>query len=262
MLTGALSSVNASFPAEVFRLVVVRAGLYDRAMTIGANLAEVSALIGDPARANMLAALMDGRALTAGELAYVAGIGASTASVHLAKLEAANLLTVVKQGRHRYFRLASSLVSRMLEGIMTFAAIAAPPRHRPRSAKDAAMRLARTCYDHLAGRLGVALSDALVARGHVVLGEDAGELTASGFKALELLGIQSAALRHNHKRVFCRPCLDWSERRPHLAGTIGAALATHCFERRWIDHIRDSRAVTITTTGQAGLRAAFGIDLG
>jgi len=146
---------------------------------VGTNLAEVSALIGDPARANILAALMDGRALTASELAYVAGVGASTTSAHLAKLHDANLLTVVKQGRHRYFRLASPLVSRMLEGIMTFAAIGSPPRYQPRTTNDAAMRLARTCYDHLAGWLGVALADALVARGHVVLGEDAGELTAS-----------------------------------------------------------------------------------
>jgi DNA-binding transcriptional ArsR family regulator len=230
-------------------------------MTIGANLAEVTALIGDPARANMLAALMDGRALTASELAYVAGVGAPTASAHLAKLHGANLLSVVKQGRHRYFRLASPLVSRMLEGIMTFAAIGSPPRYRPRTTNDTAMRLARTCYDHLAGRLGVALTDSLVEHGHVVLGEDAGELTATGVTALGRLGISPDALRHNHKRVFCRPCLDWSERRPHLAGAIGAALATHCFDHHWIEHIRDSRAVRITTAGRAGLRAAFGIDL-
>lgn len=230
-------------------------------MTLGANLAEVSALIGDPARANMLAALMDGRALTATELAYVAGIGAPTASAHLAKLHGANLLSVVKQGRHRYFRLASPLVSRMLEGIMTFAAIDAPQRYRPRTTNDTAMRFARTCYDHLAGRLGVALTDALVERGHVVLGEDAGELTATGVKTLGNLGIDVADLQHNHKRVFCRPCLDWSERRPHLAGTIGAALSAHCFEQHWIEHIRDSRAVRITPAGQTGLRQAFGIDL-
>ncbi|MBK8160153.1 MAG: helix-turn-helix transcriptional regulator [Rhodospirillaceae bacterium] len=230
-------------------------------MTQGSSLAEVTALIGDPARANMLAALMDGRALTASELAYVAGIGASTASAHLAKLQDANLLSVVKQGRHRYFRLASPLVSRMLEGIMTFAAIGSPPRYRPRTTNDMAMRLARTCYDHLAGRLGVALADALVARGHVVLGDDAGELTAAGVLALNGLGIAKDTLQHSPKRVFCRPCLDWSERRPHLAGAIGAALARHCFDNHWIEHIRDSRAVRITAAGRTGLRAAFGIEL-
>ncbi|WP_374310446.1 ArsR/SmtB family transcription factor [Dongia sp.] len=230
-------------------------------MTLGSNLAEIASLVGDPARANMLAALMDGRALTATELAYVAGVGASTASAHLAKLEAAHLLSVVKQGRHRYFRLASPLVSRMLEGIMTFAAIDAPQRFQPRTTNDAAMRLARTCYDHLAGRLGVALADALVARGHVVLGEDAGEVTPSGRAALADLGIAPAALGHKHARVFCRPCLDWSERRPHLAGAIGAALASHCFEQHWIEHIRDSRAVRITPAGRLGLGKSFGIDL-
>ncbi|WP_374378343.1 ArsR/SmtB family transcription factor [Dongia sp.] len=210
----------------------------------------------------MLAALMDGRALTATELSFVAGIGASTASAHLAKLEAANILTVVKQGRHRYFRLASPLVSRMLEGIMTFAAIGAPQRYQPRTTRDAAMRLARTCYDHLAGRLGVALAEALVARGHAILGDDAGELTASGARALSEIGIPLVALSDNHKRIFCRPCLDWSERRPHLAGSVGAAIAGHCFERHWIEHIRDSRAVRVTVAGNAAFHRHFDIDLG
>lgn len=261
LLPVVLSRRNASSRIEAFALVVGPDGFYDVVMTIGANLAEISALIGDSARANMLAALMDGRALTASELAYVARIGAPTASAHLAKLHAANLLSVVKQGRHRYFRLASPLVGRMLEGIMAFAAIDAPPRYRPRSANDAAMRLGRTCYDHLAGRLGVALADALVARGYVVLGDDAGELTAAGRKALDELGVVPAAQPHKYKRVFCRPCLDWSERRPHLAGAVGAALARHCFERHWIGHMRDSRAVRITPAGQTGLRDTFGVDL-
>lgn len=230
-------------------------------MTLGSNLAEVAALVGDPARANMLAALMDGRALTATELAYVANISASTASAHLAKMEAAHILAAVKQGRHRYFRLASPLVSRMLEGIMTFAAIGGPPRYRPQGPKDAAMRLARTCYDHLAGRLGVALADAMVTRGFVVLTEDAGELTQEGRAALAEIGLAIDHLPQSHKRVFCRPCLDWSERRPHLAGTIGAALARHCFDRQWIEPIRDSRAVRITPVGQAALRQGFGIDI-
>jgi DNA-binding transcriptional ArsR family regulator len=227
-------------------------------MTLGSNLAEVSALIGDPARANMLTALMDGRALTATELSLVAGIGASTASAHLAKMEAAHLLSVVKQGRHRYYRLASPLVSHMLEGIMTFAAIDAPPRYRPRSPKDTALRLARTCYDHLAGRLGVALADALVVQGHVILGDDAGEVTPAGRRAL--LGLGLAPEVHKHGRVFCRPCLDWSERRPHLAGALGAALAGHCFAANWIEQIRDSRAVRVTPLGQAALRRHFDID--
>ncbi len=230
-------------------------------MTLGSNLAEVASLVGDPARANMLTALMDGRALTATELAYVANVTASTASAHLSKMEAAQLLTVVKQGRHRYFRLASPLVSRMLEGIMTFAAIGGPPRYRPHGPKDNAMLLARTCYDHLAGRLGVALADAMVGRGYVILTDDAGELTQQGEQALGEIGLAVTSLQRAHKRVFCRPCLDWSERRPHLAGTIGAALAHHCFNHHWIEPIRDSRAVRITPAGQLALRKSFGIDL-
>lgn len=224
-------------------------------------MAEIAALVGDPARANMLAALMDGRALTATELAYVANVGASTASAHLAKMEAVHLLAVVKQGRHRYFRLASPLVSRMLEGIMTFAAIGAPTRYQPKTTKDASLRLARTCYDHLAGHLGVALADAMVARSYIVLTEDAGELTTKGLAALSEIGISMQNLQQSQKRVFCRPCLDWSERRSHLAGTIGAAIARHCFDQHWIEPIRDSRAVRITATGESALRQSFGINL-
>jgi DNA-binding transcriptional ArsR family regulator len=256
-----MSRAIASFAVEASLLGGPISGFYDCPMTVGSNLAEVASLVGDPARANMLAALMDGRALTATELAYVGGVSASTASAHLAKLEAAHLLAVVKQGRHRYFRLASPLVSRMLEGIMTFAAIGGPPRYRPHGPKDAAMLLARTCYDHLAGRLGVALADAMVARGYVILTDDAGELTARGETALGDIGLAVDSLQHAHKRVFCRPCLDWSERRPHLAGTIGAALAHHCFDHHWIEPIRDSRAVRITPAGQIALRKDFGIDL-
>ncbi len=230
-------------------------------MTLGSNLAEVAALVGDPARANMLAALMDGRALTATELAFVAGIGASTASAHLSKLVEARLLSVVAQGRHRYYRLASPLVSRMLEGIMTFAAIDAPRRYQPRTTKDEAMRLARTCYDHLAGRLGVAIADALIARDFLILGDDAGELTPKGKAALSELGLTLAPGNRPRSRIFCRPCLDWSERRPHLAGAFGSALAGHCFAQHWIEPVRDSRAVRITPAGAKAFRSHFGIDL-
>ncbi|MEI9982172.1 MAG: hypothetical protein WDN69_02520 [Aliidongia sp.] len=135
---------------------------------------------------------------------------------------------MVKQGRHRYFRLATPLVAKMLESIMEVAAIEGAPRHRPRSAKDDALRLARTCYDHLAGRLGVALADALVARGQIVLSADGGEVTEAGRHFLAGLGIDPES--GNRRRIFCRPCLDFTERRPHLAGVLGAVLAAHCFE--------------------------------
>lgn len=228
-------------------------------MSTGTSVAEIAALVGDPARANMLDALLDGRALTAGELAYVARVAAPTASGHLGKLTEAGLLGVVKQGRHRYFRLASPLVAKMLESIMEVASIQGAPRYRPRSPKDDALRLARTCYDHLAGRLGVALADALVARGGVVLGEDGGEVTEAGFALLGGLGITAASGRRH--RVFCRPCLDFTERRPHLAGVVGAALATRAFELGWITRQRDSRAVLVTRRGHDGLAAVFGIEL-
>jgi DNA-binding transcriptional ArsR family regulator len=143
------------------------------------SIAEVAALIGNPARANILTVLLDGRALTATELADIGGVSPQTASGHLGKLTETGLLAVHKQGRHSYFRLASPLIGRTLEGIMAVAA-QGPPRYRPRWRGDEALRTARTCYDHLAGRLGVALADALAEREHVVLGEDGGVVTASG----------------------------------------------------------------------------------
>jgi DNA-binding transcriptional ArsR family regulator len=226
------------------------------AMTEPNRIAATAALLGDPARANMLAALMDGRALTAKELAYAGHITPQTASEHLGKLTEGGLLAVKKQGRHRYYRLASSLVGQMLEGVMAFAE--PEPARATTWRGGEALRTARTCYDHLAGRLGVALADALTARGHVALGTDGGEVTEAGTEFLDAFGAALAPGR----RVFCRPCLDWSERRPHLAGRVGAALACRCFELGWIARQRDTRAVAITTAGQEGFRAQFGIVLG
>jgi len=228
-------------------------------MADGPNIAEVAALVGDPARANILVALMDGRALTAKELAFAAGVAPQTTSGHLAKLTDAHLLTRIRQGRHRYYRVASPLVARMLESITLVAAIEAPPRHRPRSPRDAALRLARTCYDHLAGRLGVAIADALVARGAVVLSDDGGEVTAEG-AALLAGSLRLDLAEVPRRRAFCRPCLDWSERRVHLAGALGAALAERCFALGWIERLRDSRAVGITPRGRDALRDLFGFD--
>jgi DNA-binding transcriptional ArsR family regulator len=228
-------------------------------MTDGPNIAEVAALIGDPARANMLVALMDGRALTAKELAFVAGVSPQTTSGHLARLVEANLLTCLRQGRHRYHRIASPLVARMLESISLVAAIEAPPRYRPRSPRDDALRLARTCYDHLAGRLGVAIADVMVARRAVVLSDDGGEVTTDG-AAFLADGFCIDLAKVPRRRAVCRPCLDWSERRPHLAGAIGAALADNCFARGWIERVRDSRAVKITPRGQLALCELLRID--
>jgi DNA-binding transcriptional ArsR family regulator len=223
------------------------------------HIAEVASLVGDPARANILAVLMDARALPASELAHAAGVSAPTTSSHLGKLTRARLLQVEKQGRHRYYRLASPLVAQMLEAVMAVAANG-PPRHRPVSKLDDDMRAARTCYDHLAGRLGVALADALVRRGFVVLAGDGGEVTSAGFDFFDELGID-LALPTGSRRVFCRPCLDWSERRHHLAGHIGASLLRHCFDRGWLERKRDSRAVIVTKAGSRQMAETFGLDL-
>ncbi|MBO0736780.1 MAG: helix-turn-helix transcriptional regulator [Alphaproteobacteria bacterium] len=236
-------------------------------MTSLSTFAEIAALAGDPGRAAMLRALMDGRALTASELAYVAGVTAQTASGHLARMTTAGLLSVAKQGRHRYHRLASSDVAQMIESIMQVAS--GPGSKRSPLAvgpKDAALRLARTCYDHLAGRLGVALADAVVGSGHVELATDGGLVTDAGVDFFGSIGIDFSALMtrdgKRSSRILCRPCLDWSERRPHIAGSIGAALCAHSFAAGWIDRINGTRAVMITPKGQRVFLEQFGVQLG
>jgi DNA-binding transcriptional ArsR family regulator len=232
-------------------------------MASNAKFAEVAALAGDPARAGMLHALMDGRALTASELAQVAGVTPQTASGHLARMATAGLVKVEKQGRHRYHRLASPAVARMMESIMQVASGLDTMRPAPVTGpRDAALRAARTCYDHLAGRLGVALADGLVAGGHVELADDAGLVTEGGLALLGRLGIDVATLsaaRGKRARILCRPCLDWSERRPHLAGAVGAALCARSFEEGWIRRIAGTRAVAVTPKGQRLFREVFGM---
>lgn len=225
-------------------------------MTSNAALAEAAALIGDPTRAAMLATLLDGRALTAGELANAASVTPQTASPHLARLVAAGLLAVVQQGRHRYHRLASTNVARLIEGLMELAA-ATPRRAVVTGPRDRALREARTCYDHLAGRLGVAIADALAARGAIELTTDGGAVTDAGAGFLARLGI--SAHPPDKGRMFCWPCLDWSERRPHVAGKLGAALCTRCFELGWVRRRAGGRALDITPAGWLGLRQEFGI---
>ena len=235
-------------------------------MASNAAFAEVAALAGDPARAGMLHALMDGRALTASELACVAGITPQTASGHLGRMVAVGLLSVEKQGRHRYHRLSSQAVAQMMESIMQVASRLEPKRG-PLSVgpRDTALRAARTCYDHLAGRLGVALADALVAGGYAELTSDSGLVTDAGIGLLRRIGIDVdnllASRGKRSTRILCRPCLDWSERRPHLAGAVGAALCGHCFTKGWIRRINGTRAVTVTPRGQCVFRKEFGVQL-
>src|ERR1700741_4805811 len=188
-------------------------------MVAAANLVEVAALVGDTARATMLSALMGGRSLTAKELAYYANVSRSTASGHLGKLVAARLLTVIRERRFSYYRIASPLVASMLESIKVVAAMEVPPK--PESENEDALRFARSCYDHLAGRVGVAVTDALVAMGHIVLTDEGGEVTSSGGRFLSAFG---ADLRPRTQRIFCQPCLDWRERRYHIKGLIGGRI--------------------------------------
>ena len=229
-------------------------------MVAAANLVEVGALVGDTARATMLAALMSGQSLTASELAFLAHVSRPTASEHLAKLVNARLLAVTQKRRNRYYRIASPLVARMLEGIKAVAAIEVPPRYQPRSARDDALRFARTCYDHLAGRLGVAIADALVDKGYIVLTDEGGEVTGSGAAFLTRFGIDLVPAPRS-RRIFCRPCLDWSERRYHVAGHVGSEILRRCMELGWLNRARDHRSATITQAGRAGLLATFGIAL-
>jgi DNA-binding transcriptional ArsR family regulator len=236
-----------------------------------AAFAETAALVGDPARANMLSALMDGRALTAAELARSAGVQPQTASGHLARLAAAGLLAVERQGRHRYHRLASPAVAHMLESIMSVAAGLTPHNGAttPQTTfgpRDKAMRLARTCYDHLAGQVAVAIADRMVERGHIDLSADGGALTADGADFVRGLGVDldgatARPVRRSGGRIFCRPCLDWSERRPHIAGVLGAALCQSCFNQGWIRRLDATRAVAVTPPGRIALKRAFDIQV-
>ncbi len=221
-------------------------------------MVEVAALVGDTARATMLAALMGGQALTASELGSLAHVTRPTASGHLGKLTAARLISVTQKRRNRYYRIASPLVARMLESIKAVAALETPGRYQPRSAQDDALRFARTCYDHLAGRLGVAIADALVARRYVVLSQEGGALTARGQRFLTEFGTDLTATSGS-RRIFCRACLDWSERRYHVAGLVGAELLRRLMERGWLARQRDSRALRLTPAGRRGLREVFGI---
>jgi DNA-binding transcriptional ArsR family regulator len=227
-------------------------------MITGPIIAEVAALVGDPARATMLSALLDGRALTASELAVAARITPQTASTHLAKLAAAGFVSVVRSGRHRYFRLASPTVAMMIDGIVALA-LEKRPRYRPLSRQAQALSAARICYDHLAGRLSVDLTDSLVAREYIVLDDEVAEITTAGTRFLTEFGIELPT-RRSTRRHFCRLCLDWTERRPHIAGSVGAAITTRCFDLGWIERMNRSHAVIVTPLGRRAFQKTFGID--
>jgi DNA-binding transcriptional ArsR family regulator len=227
-------------------------------MIAGPIIAEIATLVGDPARAMILSALLDGRAQTASELAFAARVTPQTASSHLAKLADAGLLSAVRSGRHRYFRIASPTVAEMIHGIVAVA-LEKRPRYRPLTRQAQALNMARICFDHLAGRLSVDLTDAFVSREYVVLDDEGAEITPTGARFFTKFGIQLPRLRST-RRHFCRLCFDWTERRPHIAGAFGAAMTDRFFDLGWLERMKRSHAVIVTPLGRRGLQETFSID--
>ncbi|KRE49159.1 ArsR/SmtB family transcription factor [Paenibacillus sp. Soil724D2] len=228
-------------------------------MCTNPNIVEVASLIGEPSRITILLNLLGGKSLPASELARFARITPQTASSHLSKMVEGGLLVHESYGRHKYYRLANAEVAYALEALQ---AIASPKPIRSLRESDQlrALRYARTCYDHIAGQIGVALTDRLLELG---LLQEAGKdfiLSPAGKQRLERFGVEVEEDR-KRRRHYARQCLDWSERRHHISGTLGAALTRRLFELRWIERLADSRAVRITPEGLQGLRDEFGVDL-
>jgi predicted transcriptional regulator len=205
----------------------------------------------------MLSALLDGRALTATELANTARVTPQTASTHLAKLAEAGLVVRIRDGRYRYFRLASPRVAQMLDGIMGVA-LENRPRYPPLSRQARELSAARICYDHLAGRLSVDLTNSLITREYIAVDDEAAEITPAGTRFLTEFGVDLAA-SSSQRRHFCRLCIDWTERRPHIAGAVGAALTKRCFDLGWTERMKRGGAVMVTALGKRGFRDTFGI---
>lgn len=224
-------------------------------MKEGPDISHIAALIGDPARANMLTVLMGGKALTVSELAEEAGVTIQTASSHLSKMEAGGLLRPSKQGRHKYFALATDDVAHVLEALMGLAAGAGHLRRRT-GPKDESMRKARVCYNHLAGEMGTRLYDSLLGRHFIAAGGEGMTLTPKGAAFVTAFGIDLEALR-KRKVPLCRECLDWSERRPHLAGSLGRALLGRFEALAWARKDPNSRAVLFSASGNSAFTLVF-----
>jgi DNA-binding transcriptional ArsR family regulator len=222
----------------------------------GPNIARIASLLGDPARADVLTALMTDRALTATELAAIAGVTKQTMSAHLSKLLDAALVAVDQQGRHRYFRLADEDVAGLLESLMGVAFRTGAVRLLS-SPREPALRTARVCYDHLAGELGVTAYEALLRHGVLKMSRGELRLSGSGVEWFRRLGIDTAAAARQ-RRTFCRPCMDWSERRHHLAGALGAALLSRFGNLKWAARDKHSRVIRFTPAGQRAFKELFG----
>jgi DNA-binding transcriptional ArsR family regulator len=229
-----------------------------RAPSDGASVARLAALLAEPTRATMCLALLDGSAWTAGELAAAAGVARSTASEHLDQLVGGGLLAEERQGRHRYLRLASSAAAQLVESLAAQAGPGAPPRSLRAVRAGEALARGRTCYDHLAGRLGVAVMDGLVDLGYLAVRRGV-TVTDAGDDWFRARGVDLDALAAE-RRPLVRPCLDWTERRPHLAGSAGAALCTRWFETGWLAR-GSGREVRLTDTGRRALRRHLGVTV-
>lgn len=221
-------------------------------------MASVGALIGSPARASILAVLFDGRALTATELSQVAAVSPATTSEHLEKLVAAGLLSREKQGRHRYYRIASDMVADTLEPLVHLVPNSPVPMRVP-SREVLAIREARLCYDHLAGRLGVMIASAMVERCYLKPSDRDYILTKDGEAFCSTLGIDLNEVR-SKRRMFARQCLDWSERKPHVAGSLGAAIARSAFDSGWIERTNRRREVSVTKSGRKAFSTLLGFE--
>ena len=230
---------------------------YNRSMNYSRDISSVAALLADPSRARVLEALMDGRSLTATELAFHARVSAQTASGHLAKLTDGSLLSCETVGRCRYYRLAGSAVADALEAL-TVLAPKGPPRAAEPQSEIEQIRFARTCYDHLAGRLGVALTAAMLRRGYLRPGSRDFRVTASGASFLSELGVDVEKAKRQ-RRAFARKCVDWTERRPHLAGALGAALAARWLQQEWVRRMPEGRHLLLTPKGASALYRWFGV---
>jgi len=223
-------------------------------------LSEIASLMGDPARAAMLSLLMDGRAHTASDLAMTAGVTAQTASGHLGRMVEAGLLDARAQGRNRFYRLASPDVAHAIESLMALAGKRAEPASKTAAwRRDPDLRFCRTCYDHLAGQVGMAVTDALTQHGHLEpKGSRDWTLTSSGELFCQRMGVDIQGAREAGNRHFARQCLDWSERRPHISGALGAAIADTFFKKGWAERLRRGRTVRLTDSGRRALHRDFG----
>ncbi|MEE4565095.1 winged helix-turn-helix domain-containing protein [Paenibacillus polymyxa] len=229
-------------------------------MSTQSNVAMIASLVSEPSRAAILTALLDGRFHTASELAHMAGIKPQTASFHLAKMTEAQVITVEKQGRHRYYGIQDPEVAQVMESLLSIAP-PVPIKSFKQASENEAIRLARTCYDHVAGHLGVQIMSFFMQKGILSEDQDGLHITQQGEIFFADFQINLKNTRQK-RRSFSHKCLDWSERRHHLAGALGSALLDRLFELHWVEHLPTTRAIRITAEGKRGLKEVFSIEIG